>query len=176
MQEGTKVQHLMPLMREYGSLERQRLGAGVTPLEFQRWLDLKGQIGKAFSPSREGGLSATGDENRRPRPTRLLVSYRSRNALLDSIIPSIRPAGFYVGTPFAAEVGTSFLVRLSLDREGESAEIPAVVVTSFTQGAHTLSTMDMGMSLKISRPTPAQVAQISQIFATNFDDEFGSAG
>ena len=49
MRDRTKVQQLMPLMREFGGLERKRLGAGVTPLEYQRWLDLKGQIGKNFA-------------------------------------------------------------------------------------------------------------------------------
>ena len=46
MQEPSQVHQLMPLMREFGGLERMRLGAGVTPLEYQRWLDLKSKIGQ----------------------------------------------------------------------------------------------------------------------------------
>jgi hypothetical protein len=176
MQDRAKIQRLMPLMREFGALERQRLGAGVTPLEFQRWLDLKGQIGRNFAESRAAGLSATGGEDARARLTRLVIPYRSRDALIDSIVANIRPAGFFVPTPFAAEVGTPFLVRISLDQEGECADIPATVVTSITQGAHTLSTLNMGMSLKIVKPTRAQGVGISKIFASLLDEDLGLSG
>lgn len=176
MQERTKVQHLMPLMREFGGLERQRLGDGVTPLEYQRWLDLKSQIGRAFARSREAGLSAIGGEDANARPTRLLVAYRSREALLESLIDNIQPVGFFVPTPFAALVGTRFLVRISLEAEGETGDVPAVVVTSVAQGSLTLSTMSMGMGLKVTRPPRALVAGISKLFAGALDEPLGLAG
>ena len=176
MQDRTTVQHLMPLMREFGGLERQRLGAGVSPLEFQRWLDLKSQIGKKFARSRADGLSATGSVDGKTRPTILSISYHSREALVDSIVPNIRPAGFFVPTPFAATVGTVFILRVSLEKAGESADIPATVVTSITQGAHTLSTGSMGMSVKILKPTPGQTAAISRVFGSAFDEDLALVG
>lgn len=176
MQDRVKIQQLMPLMREFGGLERQRLGTGVTPLEFQRWFDLKGQIGRIFAKSRARGLSATGRADGRIRPTHLLISYKSRESLIDSIVSNIRPAGLFVPTPFAADVGTPFLLRVSLDQEGESADIPATVVTSITQGAHTISTLNMGMSVKILKPTRAQGAGISQIFDSRLDEDLGLVG
>lgn len=48
-------------------------------------------------------------------------------------------------------------MRVSLVQEGETADIPASVVTSITQGAHTLSAMSMGMSVKILKPTRPSV-------------------
>ena len=176
MRDRTKVQQLMPLMREFGSLERKRLGAGVTPLEYQRWLDLKGKIGKSFAKSRQAGLRAMGGEDSRERPTRLVVEYRNREHLLDSVVSNIQPAGFFVPTPFAAEVGAHFLMRLSLEEEGEVADLPVVVVTSISQGAHTLSTMSMGMSVKIGKPTRAQGAGISKLFASTLDGKLGLTG
>ncbi|MEM9177425.1 MAG: hypothetical protein AAGC67_19595 [Myxococcota bacterium] len=176
MRDRTKVQQLMPLIREFGGLERKRLGAGVTPLEYQRWLDLKGQIGKTFAKSREAGLKAIGGGEGKERPTRLVVGYRNREHLLDSIVSNLQPAGFFVPTPFAAEVGATFLMRLSLGEEGETADVPVVVATSITQGAHTLSTMSMGMSVKILRPTPAQGAGISKLFGAALDERLGLAG
>ncbi len=176
MQVRTKVHHLMPLMREFGGLERKRLGAGVTPLEFQRWLDLKSQIGRTFAKSREAGLSAIGGSDGKARPTRLVVTYASRDALIDSIVTNIQPAGLFVPTPFVANVGTHFLLRVNLAQEGEAADIPAIVVTSITQGAHTLSTMGMGMGIKILKPTPAQGAGISKIFASTLDVDLGLVG
>ena len=176
MRDRTKVQQLMPLMREFGGLERKRLGAGVTPLEYQRWLDLKGQIGKNFAKARADGLQAMGGAEGKERPTRLVVAYKNREHLIESIVSNIQPAGFFVPTPFAAEVGTTFLVRLSLEEEGEVADVPIVVVTSITQGAHTLSTMSMGMSVKIQKPTRAQGAGISKLFASMLDQKLGLAG
>ena len=176
MRERTKVQQLMPLMREFGGLERKRLGVGVTPLEYQRWLDLKGQIGKTFAKSRAEGLKAMGGSDGKERPTRLVIVYRTREHLLGSIVSNIQPAGFFIPTPFAAEVGTSFPLRLSLEEEGDAADVPATVVTSITQGAHTLSTMSMGMSVKILKPSRAQGAGISKLFASLFDAKLGLAG
>jgi Tfp pilus assembly protein PilZ len=173
MREGTGIQRLMPLMREFGALERRRLGEGVTPLEYQRWLDLKSRIGRRFARSREAGLSALGGGSGRPRPSRLLVRYRSRDHLIDSILSNVRPAGFFVPTPFAAEVGTEFLVRITLEQEGDSADVPAVVVTSITQGAHTLSTLSMGMGLKILKPGRGEAAGISKLFDALLDERLG---
>ncbi len=173
MQEGKRIQQLMPLMREFGALERKRLGEGVTPLEYQRWLDLKSRIGQRFAKSREAGLSALGGEPGRARPSRLLVPYRSRDHLIDSIVPNVRPAGFFVPTPFAAEVGTEFVVRITLEQEGDCADVPPVVVTSITQGAHTLSTMSMGMGLKILKPARGQAAGISKLFGALLDERLG---
>ena len=176
MRDRTKVQQLMPLMREFGGLERKRLSAGVTPLEYQRWLDLKGQIGKQFAKSREAGIQAMGGKQDGERPSRLLISYRSRDRLLEAVVSNIQPAGFFIPTPFAAEVGETFLIRISLEEEGEVADVPAVVVTSISQGAHTLSTMSMGMSVKILKPSRTQGAGISKLFASTLDAKLGLAG
>lgn len=176
MRDRTKVQQLMPLMREFGGLERKRLGAGVTPLEFQRWLDLKGQIGRSFEKSRKAGLSAIGGDPGSARPTRLLIEYKSREHLIESLVANIQPAGLFVATPFAADVGVEFVVRITLAEEGETADVPAVVVTSITQGAHTLSTMSMGMSLKILKPGRAHGTGISKLFAGALDARLGLTG
>ena len=170
MSERSRVQHLMPLMREYGTLERRRLGEGIDPLEYQRWLDLKRQIGRNFGRGAGGAGGVSEDRN---RPTRLRVVYKSREALLAAIVENIRPAGFFVPTPFAADVGTRFLLRIRLENEGETADVPAVVVTSIVESAHTLSTMSMGMGVKIDKPTKSQRAAIGRFFRGVFDRELG---
>ncbi|MBW2424066.1 MAG: hypothetical protein JRG86_07450 [Deltaproteobacteria bacterium] len=75
MADRTTVQKLMPLLREFGNLERQRVGTGVTPLEYQRWLDLKTQMGRNFAAGDPAvrSLGGAGD-----RPTRLRVAFESR--------------------------------------------------------------------------------------------------
>ena len=176
MRDRTKVQQLMPLMRAFGGLERKRLGSGVTPLEYQRWLDLKGKIGSPFAKSRADGISAMGGAADRSRLTRLLIEYKSRDHLIESIVSNIQPAGFFIATPFAADVGNHFLVRVTLEEEGETADIPSTVVASITQGAHTLSTMSMGMSVKILKPTRAHGAGISNLFGSMFDEPLGLPG
>jgi hypothetical protein len=108
----TKIQHLMPLMREFGGLERKRVGEGVTPLEYQRRLDLKCQIGRSFAALGEAHRADGAGTHSGERATRLAVSFRSREALVASIIENIQPAGFFVPTPFAADVGTRFLVAV----------------------------------------------------------------
>ena len=176
MQDPVDVRLLMPLMREFGDLARRRVGVGVTPLEYQRYLDLKSRIGRRFSD--KGAIRPHGGNRRAPSSslTRLVVSYANRDALLSSIVDNINPVGLLVTTPFAAEVGTRFLIKVSLEREGEAAEFPAVVVTSITRGALTLSTSNFGMSLKIEKMNPAQSAGVSKIFDRELDKKLGSVG
>lgn len=166
----------MPLMREFGTLERQRLHTGVTPLEYQRWLDLKGKIGTSFSRTRRADLDRTGSEETKARLTRLVLEYRSREELVDSIVDHIRPVGLFVPTPFAAEVGTNFLARVTLELEGDSADLPVCVVTSICEGAQTLSTMSMGMGVKLLEPTRAQAPGVSKLFAGELDGILGLGG
>ena len=80
-----------------------------------------------------------------------------------------------MSTPVAAEVGTRFILKLSLDHEEEEAEIPAVVVTSISAGMHTLPTTRIGMSLKIDKMNSAQGAGLSKIFANELDEKLGWA-
>jgi hypothetical protein len=50
------------------------------------------------------------------------------------------------------------------------------VSTSITQGAHTLSTLSMGMGVKILKPTRAQGQGISKLFQSFFDERLGLTG
>ena len=141
MRDRPKVQQLMLLIRKFGGLERKRPGNGATPLEFQRCFDLKGQKGQNFGKSRQAGLYAMGGDGEKARPTGLLVEYKTRDHLIESIVSNIQPAGLFVPTPFAAEIGKAFLVRISIEQAGEAADVTSIVVTSITQGAHTLSSV-----------------------------------
>lgn len=175
MQEQTDVRRLMPLIREFGSLARRRVGVGVTPMEYRRYLDLKRQIGQKFrSPEANRDSEKLGHAQKLNR-TRLVVTYASRAELIDSVIENISPVGLRVATPFAAEVGTQFLVRICLEHEGESAEFPAVVVRSISEGAHTLPTTVTGMSLKIGRTSAEQGTRLSEIFAHEIDEQLEQA-
>jgi len=173
MPDTVDVRQLMPLMREFGELARRRVGVGVTPLEFQRYLDLKGRIGQRFSSRGALGLGGASKRAAESSLTRLVVPFPNRAALISSVIDNIKPVGLLVTTPFAAEVGTRFLLKVSLEREGEAAEFPATVVTSISQGALTLSTTSMGMGLKIERTNPVQGAGLSKIFAHELDEKLG---
>lgn len=129
MRDRAKVQQLMPLIKEFGGLERKRLGKGVTPLEFRRWFDLKSQMGQNFGKSRQAGLSAMGGDGEKARRTGLLVGYKTRDHLIESVVSNIEPAGLCVSTPFAAEIAKSFLVRISIEQEGEAADVTSIVVS-----------------------------------------------
>jgi hypothetical protein len=173
MAERVNVERLMPMMREYGSLHRKCLGAGVTPLEYQRWLDLERQIGSHMESARAKAEAASRARGARDLRPRLLVTYASRKSLVDSVIDNIHPAGFFVPTPFAAETGSEFVARVFVEEESEMAEVPVSVATSIVQGAHTLSTMNMGMGLKVERLTRAQAASVSKIFDRALDEILG---
>jgi len=170
MSDRLKMQKLLPLMREFGSLERKRLGEGVTPVEYQRWLDLKTQIGK--NVAKRPAPASKSYERRRAerRQTRLLAAFESRDALIDAIITNISSAGLFLSTPFTAAVGTSLLIRVSLASSSEAIDIPCTVVTSIGEGAHTLASTELGMGLKFEKLTAEQAAAVSEIFEGTLDD------
>jgi hypothetical protein len=64
---------------------------------------------------------------------------------------------------------------VTLHAEGDTADIPSPVVTSRVQGAHTISTMNMGLGLKIGRPTLAEAVEISKVFEVGLDEKLGIA-
>jgi len=173
MPDRPDIQQLMPLLREFGSLRRKRLSEGMTPLEYQRWLDLRNRIGDEFAAVHPEAESPTQNKSANDPRTRLLVAYKSRGALLDALIENIRPVGFYVSTPFAAVTGTEFIARITIEAEGITADVPSTVVTSMVEGAHTISTMNMGMGLKIERLTRAQAAGVSKLFDRALDVKLG---
>ena len=171
MRDRRQNPDVMPHLRQLKTLSRKSEGEGVSPFEYQRLVDLKRRIGRRLS-DREGADPEAADESRRRRKsvlTRLLVPYENREALTASIIDNIKPAGFLVHTAFAAALGTHFMVRISLESESESAEFPAVVVTSISEGALTLSTSTMGMCLKFEKLDSDQRAAVSKLFGRKLD-------
>ena len=93
----------MPLMREFGGLERKRLGDGVCPpRRIPALARPEGPFGQNFAKSRHAGLSAMGGDGEKTRPTRMLVEYQTRDHLTESIASNVQPAGFFGPTPFAA--------------------------------------------------------------------------
>ena len=50
------------------------------------------------------------------RPTGLLVEYKARDHLVQSIVSNIQPAGLFAPMDFAAEVGNASLVRISIEQ------------------------------------------------------------
>ena len=125
------------LLREFVALNRKRSGAGITPLEFQRWLDLSQQLRRKFPdhpPLGERGA------------TRICVEFASRVALKDGVMLNGRPIGTFVATPFAPEKGTKFELRVLVVETGEEFE-SQVEVVSMNVGPE-FSTQYLGMGLR----------------------------
>ncbi len=126
------------LLREFAQLNGRRKGAGITPLEYQRWLDLRGKLEKAFPgrPPPDGGK------------THVLVDFETRAALARSIMANVRPIGLFVPTPFAAEPGTKFQLRVQIHETDERYEAPVVVVSNNVGPDY--STRDLGMGVRFT--------------------------
>jgi len=140
MSKNHAVERLLPLFREYMCLEKERGSQGVTPLEFQRWLDLKRTLGKHFqqSPDRE--------QRQSPRvETRMRVEFKSAEHFRDATVKNLSRGGVFVATPFAAEVGTELILRIHIQATGEDLEVPGVVVSNNIGENQTASTLGMGV-------------------------------
>jgi len=166
------MSRLLPLVREYGVLERKRLGDGLTRLEYQRWLDLHQQLDRHFPKSAEQEALASGQAERRahPRiPTRLLVHYRSPGELRQAIIRNVSRGGLFIETAFAPPVGTRLQVRLRVDDGGEEVEVPCEVVS--VNISADLGARRPGMGVKFDHLSPSQQAAVDRLFALALEEK-----
>ena len=148
----------MPQFREYVELERKRTGGGLTPLEYQRWLDLDGRLGSKF------GDGAGGAPHARSRPaTRLVVEFRSPEHFCDAYIGELARGGVFVHTPFAPEIGTELVLRVQIRAPRQTVELPGVV--SSNNVSNGFSTDYLGMGVHFSKLEPEQRLALDELFA-----------
>jgi uncharacterized protein (TIGR02266 family) len=162
---------LLPLLREYGLLDRKRRGDGVTPLEYQRWLDLNHTLGRHIPQ----GKPPDGLERRQhPRvPTRMLVQFKTRDDLQEAIITNISQGGLFISTPFSPNVGTRFTLCLRVDATREAVDVPCQVVSANVADAFT--TRDFGMGVKFINLNPEQREAVEVLFSAATKHELDAA-
>ncbi|MBW2268603.1 MAG: PilZ domain-containing protein [Deltaproteobacteria bacterium] len=125
------------MLREFAGLNARRRGDGVTPLEYQRWLDLGRRLEAAFPDS--PALAKKGQ-------VRLLVELKDEAELEACVMLNVRPVGLFVHTPFPPERGTQLELRVHVVDTG-SIYSSRVSVVSNNVGPE-FSTEAFGMGLK----------------------------
>jgi uncharacterized protein (TIGR02266 family) len=162
MSTADQVQALLPLVREYGRLERKRTQDSVTPREFERWAELRDRLEKKF-PQGDRPEGAERRQNLR-LPTRMLVEYESRGALESALIRNISRGGLFIVTDRPAEVGSEvmLLVRVA---DGKTIELPAEVASTHITDAHG----QRGMGCKFGQLSAEQQTIVEEMFATALD-------
>jgi len=156
----SSLSRLLPLLREFGALDRRRDRAGLTLLECQRWVDLKRTLSKHYPQ----GEAPVGAERRRHvrLPMRLLAQYETRDQLHESLITNVSRGGMFISTAFPLEIGTEFILCIRIDTTGEAIELPCEVV-SHNIGPD-LSTSMLGMGLRFGRLAEAQRTAVDDLF------------
>ena len=94
------MSRILPLLREFRLLERKRVGEGVTPSEYKRWLDVRDKLEASF----EQDDAPTGSERRKHArvPTRMLVQFSSERQLRNATIENVSRGGLFVNTPLSS--------------------------------------------------------------------------
>lgn len=128
------------ILREIVALNRRRTGAGIDPLEYQRWLDLSAKLRQEF-PSHPplGGR----------KETQIRIEFPDYDALLDAAMFNVQPIGIYVNTPFAAEVGVKFGLVVFV-KESQNSYRGGVEVISNNVGPG-FSTANLGMGMRFTQ-------------------------
>lgn len=161
------MMRLLPLLREYGALERKRVREGVTPLEYQRWRDLEQKLSSQIF--QEAGDYAVERRKHLRVPTRMLVAYRSHDELKEAIVSSVSKGGLFISTPFPPEIGTTFMLILKVDETGENVEVPCEVVSTNLDGA--MSGDQFGMGVKFIGLGAEQKRAVDAMFASALGHE-----
>ncbi len=127
------------MLREVAALNRRRTRDGISPIEYQRWLDLRQKLSVAF-PAYPPLKSRT--------TTWIRVEFRDEDALLDSMMFNIRPIGIFIMTPFAAEVGAKLGLVVFVQSTGEQLRARVEVVSNNV--GPDFSTALLGMGLRFT--------------------------
>jgi Tfp pilus assembly protein PilZ len=144
------------LLREYVDLNKRRVSAGITLLEYQRWLDLGQQLAKTFPD--HPPLGQRGE-------TRIVVGFKDREHLEKAVMMNMRPVGLFVNTPFAPDRGTELDLRVHVEETGEVFN-SRVVVVSINVGVG-FSTAVHGIGLKFCRPDCELRAVLDELCGVN---------
>lgn len=161
------VARLLPLLREYGSLERKRIREGVTPLEYQRWLDLEKTLAtQIFHGEGPGGI----ERRRHLRvPTRMLAQFKTRDHLKDAVISNISRGGLFINTPFTAEIGSFFVLCIRVDATRDAVDVPCEVVSHGV--SDNFCTQEPGMGVKFMNLNAEQRETVDKLLAAALGDE-----
>jgi Tfp pilus assembly protein PilZ len=170
MEAMKSMTRLLPLLREFSELERRRIQQGVTPVEYQRWLDLSALLQKHVNRSAPEG----GAQRRHIRvPTRMLVEFRSRDALRQAIISSISRGGLYIDTPAVHGVGEIFTLCIRVSATGERVDVPCEVVSSDVDSG--MASGASGMGVKFGVLSAEQRRAVDEIFAAALGEKEAEA-
>ena len=164
MPNPSDVARLLPLVREYGTLERKRTTNGFTPLEYQRWSELQFLLETKFPQ----GLRPKGAERRKNLrlPTKILVEYDDQGELRDALIRNISRGGLFVATETRPEVGTELNLSIRVGND-ERVELPVVVVCTGAPGPQ----KTRGIGCKFAQLTSEQQDIVDEMFATALESE-----
>jgi uncharacterized protein (TIGR02266 family) len=168
------MDRLLPLVREFGALEKRRGTQGVTPREYRRYIELRRKLARHVDePSRPVGA-----ENRKYLrvPTRLLIEYRAANQLKDAIIHNVSQGGLFISTAEPLAVGAKFTLCLAIGDIDWRIEVPCEVVTNNV--ANEFSTDRLGMGIKFASLNEEQRRAIDLLFTQalglQLEDEQGA--
>ncbi len=151
---------LLPLLREFGWLDKARSREGLTPLQYQRWLDLKLTLAKNMDPN--GAPSGVERREYLRLPMRLLVQYGTRNQLRDALLTNVSRGGVFINTAFPPEIGAKFTLCIRVDETREAVDLPCEVVSHNVGDG--FSTQTLGMGLKFGSLDDAQRRVVEQLF------------
>ena len=132
------------MLVEYTRLERARSTSGLSAEELQRWKALKERLDRHFSP----GSDPTKHSRRRSVrvPTRMKASFESLGSFRESIMTNLSRGGVFVSTDCPLEMGEKVTLRISIEGEGTTLDVPARVVSTSVQGDFSTQRMGMGVA------------------------------
>ncbi|MCG8590474.1 MAG: PilZ domain-containing protein [Proteobacteria bacterium] len=151
--------------REYASLDRRRTGEGLTPIEYQRWLDLHEKLSREFSDP-----PASGDRRGSVRvPIKLKVEFRSNDSVRRAIIRSTSRSGLFINTPFPPEVGTTITLCIHIESTGETIEVPCDVISNNVGEGFDTNVLGMGVCFRQMPPDVRK--QLDEIYGSALASE-----
>jgi uncharacterized protein (TIGR02266 family) len=147
------------LLRAYLALDKRRKAGGLSPTDMARWSQLKSALNRHFQPD-------VNEQHARSRksvrvPLDLNVNFESRGEVRKCLMKNLSAGGIFVATESPLPLGTSFNVRIRIERTGEEIELPGEVVS--VGASPNLAEEKHGMGIHFVHLTEAQIEQVAKL-------------
>ena len=149
------------MLREYARLDRARTATGLSDRQLERWRQLKDTLDGQLSRGSKGRPPPVRRASLRV-PSRLKVSFESVGTFHSSMLTNVSKGGVFVHTDTPLEVGDPVTLRISIEEDATTLEIPGRVVSQNV--GPTLGTWEKGMGVVFGEMAPKLREQVDALY------------
>jgi uncharacterized protein (TIGR02266 family) len=165
------VQNVISYFRDFARLDMQRMGAGLSISELERWSALRVMLDRELARRK---VSRGDDRRASPRVNvRLVCSYASSEQLREAVISNLSTGGCFILTRTPLPIGSTLDLRIRIEECGLDVEVQGEVVSQNICPER--GTDAQGMGIRFSQLSRDAIEELSAFYAQQAGRELAAA-